>query len=158
MEKEEIEAKVNRALDALYDNDYLILEINANEETIAHHLALYLANEFNGWNVDFEYNRRRDEVKRLFRGKRNEHGEPVEEIVLPDIIVHERIRHENNLLVIEIKKSTNPDNGDEDRRTLQAFITEAKYKYQYGLFIRVEAGENCERAGTSLEWFIRDDT
>jgi hypothetical protein len=158
MQRDEVENRVNRALDALYDKDYRILEINTKEETIAHRLAVYLDNEFRDWDVDCEYNRRGDETKRLFQGKRNSVGEPIEEIVLPDILVHARDTDGNNLLVIEVKKSTNPDNGDEDRKKLRAFVTESKYEYQYGLFIRIDAGKNCERDRTLLEWFTRDDS
>lgn len=158
VEKEEIEERVNRVLDKLYSNDFYIIEISANEETIAHKLACYLASEFPELDVDFEYNRRIDRVKRLpWKNVDKLNGSGEEEMVLPDIVVHKRGKQEGNLLVIETKKSTNPDSGEDDKRKLKAFISNEKYKYKYGLFIRISDGKYCERKKTTYEWIINEE-
>lgn len=155
MEQNEIQTKIQRALNVLFDRDHQLLTTDVKEETIAQHLATYLGDEFPDWHVDSEYNRLRDAVKRLFHGKRDKEGQPLEELVMPDIIIHRR-QEDDNLLVIEIKKSTNPDDGARDRQKLKAFITDARYRYQYGLFLRLESGPGWKSQNTSFEWFVRD--
>lgn len=68
--------------------------------------------------------------------------------VYPDIIIHQRISR-NNLLVIEIKKSNNPDNGGCDKQKIIKFIE--KLEYEYRLFIRIGVKEDLGK--NELEWF-----
>ena len=61
----EVLARVRRAAARLENDDRLLFELDANERTLTHRLALYLDSEFAGWNVDCEYNRRRHDPKVL---------------------------------------------------------------------------------------------
>ena len=62
----------------------------------------------------------------------SEHGDIADRAVVPDIIVHHRLTNEN-LLAIEIKKDTNPENRFKDHAKLTAFIQQLGY--QYTLFV-----------------------
>lgn len=53
------------ALDRLIDKDRLLFEIDVNERSITHRLALYLQGAFPGWHVDCGYNRDEFETKEL---------------------------------------------------------------------------------------------
>ncbi len=70
--------------------------------------------------------------------------------VSPDIIVHHR-NGKDNLLVIEVKKSSSSDNGDFDRKKLEAF-GKPPFNYQYGLFLRLNVG-SLDIADPELDWF-----
>ena len=70
--------------------------------------------------------------------------------VFPDIIVHQRNKGEN-LQVIEVKKSSNPDDGDFDRRKLAAFVR-PPFSYQHGLFLRLKVGSS--NTDYELDWFL----
>lgn len=48
---------VRGSLLRLLAEDAYLFEADANERSISHRLALYLEEEFPGWNVDCEYNR-----------------------------------------------------------------------------------------------------
>ena len=130
MEFTEIEKRVDQALEDFLKQDKELLEININERTISHKLAEHLQRQFDGYNVDCEYNRYGDDVKKITRifDKAGVHTNP-DDIngitVYPDIIVHRRrSKDKDNLLVIEVKKSNNSlgETGKNiDREKLQIF-------------------------------------
>ena len=119
-----IRERVQGALDLLLKHDRFLLEHDVNERSITHKLAQYLQENFPGWDVDCEYNRignQRIDPKRLqFDVNQTSTDDDQGKTVYPDIIVHHR-RIQDNLLVIEIKKSTNPETGDHDEQKLRAF-------------------------------------
>jgi len=150
---EDIKQRVVAAICNLYHHDWDLLDVDANERSITYKLAEHLQREFPDWHVDCEYNRRRDDVKRLHPDlvfgeiKADDLGAKT---VFPDIIVHRR-RTEQNLLVIEVKK----DSGQEDTQNikkLRAFTTVPQYQYQYGLFLRLGTTET-----TSLKLYKQGD-
>lgn len=154
--KEELEKKVNKALDKLRKNDEFLLKNEVNERTITHKLAEYLYQEFEEWDVDCEYNRLRDIPKWLNvpKNKINWNWDDVEaKTVFPDIIIHHRnlTGAENNLLVIETKKSTSNVGKEFDERKLEGF-TSSQYNYQFGIFIRFYCDKEFKK-DPYLEWF-----
>lgn len=127
MKSEQIQTAIKGALEALMRHDRYLLEIDANERTISHRLALYLESYFEGWDVDCEYNRNHDDTKRLELEARQVSDEDLEAVtVYPDIIVHKRSTDEN-LLVIEIKKSSSREDVNYDYKKLRGFKTELGY-------------------------------
>lgn len=119
------------ALDELLKNDAFLLRNGAHERSVAHKLAEYLQQQFNGWHVDCEYNLHGISVKKLPRECDGQH----KEFVYPDIVVHHR-DYDSNLFVIEIKlnKSDNVDKCDE-AKLIEFTNPNGDYKYQVGLFI-----------------------
>lgn len=146
--KEEIERALNEALGALLENDAHILRTDANERTISHRLAGYLEPYFRGWNVDCEYNRNHDDPKRLEIPRRNIPNDDTQaRTVFPDIIVHRRNTAEN-LLVIEMKKTTSQETDDFDLLKLDAFKNQLGYKF--AVFVKVRT--NVEPAVEAINW------
>ena len=111
MRADEARNYLDRATARVEAEDRHLLEVNVSEWCIAARLAMYLREYFWDFDVDVEYNRDGDEVKRLHdvvrdcpRDRDDGHR------VLPDVIVHRRgLRGDSNLLVIEMKK--NPGKG-----------------------------------------------
>lgn len=137
--KEKIERSLNEALDDLLEKDAYILRVDANERTISHRLAGYLEPHFDGWNVDCEYNRNHDDPKRLEIPRRKVLNEDTHaRTVFPDIIVHKRNTNEN-LLVIEIKKTTSQESDDFDLHKLDAFKKQLGYKFAVFVKVRTNA-------------------
>src|ERR1041384_2959621 len=136
----ELEQRVRTAINVLFDRDAFLLQNNVNERSISHKLAEYLQSEFEDWNVDCEYNRNHDARKEIYlQGEAGSLNDTDARTVFPDIIVHRR-NTDDNLLVIEIKKSTSTVSSDFDKRKLQAF-TSAPFYYQFGLFLRFTTGQ-----------------
>jgi len=126
----EIKEKVLKAINKVLKYDKILFEINSSERSIAFRLATYIEKEFPEWNVDFEYNRYADEIKVLKRDKKDKN-------FLPDIVVHKRTIRDN-LLVIEIKKSSESIKGEKvkwDRERLEFLTTNKRYEYDLGVFV-----------------------
>ena len=115
-----------------------LFENDASEQSISHQMAMKLAARFPDWHVDCEYNRDGNDVKKLMYALRD-NGPVNSRNVVPDIIVHKRMTT-NNLLAIEVKKSTNVENSFKDLAKLNAF--KGQLHYQHTLFVRFLAGSD----------------
>jgi hypothetical protein len=114
-----------------------LLVNNSGEQAISHRLAVLLESKFTEWDVDCEYNRDQETIKHLSYAI--DQLEPAKERnVVPDIIIHKRMTS-NNLLVIEVKKSTNPETDDRDINKLIAF--KEQLGYEEALFVRFLTGD-----------------
>jgi|WetSurSiteA1Bulk_404760.scaffolds.fasta_scaffold45999_2 hypothetical protein len=139
--------RVRAALKSFFAEDYQLLHVDASERSISHKLAEHLQGQFFDYHVDCEYNRHRDDVKRLnfYDGEKAYPNDTEAKTVFPDIIIHEREHDERNLLVIEIKKSTNRDN-ERDLLKLKAFTDidrpiDERFCYSMGLFLEFDCEE-----------------
>lgn len=138
MDSNKVRLGLRKALDELLKHDSYLLRADANERSISHCLAVYLKAQFPDWSVDCEYNRNHHDVKRLELEPRDTGDDDVEAVtVFPDIIVHRRSTDEN-LLVVEIKKSTSRQSADYDIRKLTAFKTQLQYGH--AAFVRLKTG------------------
>jgi hypothetical protein len=101
----------------LFEHDYLLLDYDANERSITHKLGEHLAPFFRDnklLSVDCEYNRYERDPKYVDYPKATNTADTDARTVYPDVIVHQRGKKENNLLVIEVKRSTNNASRDTD--------------------------------------------
>lgn len=136
--KKLVESALSSSLDQLVRADSELFYIDVNERTISHRLANYLEPYFPGWNVDCEFNRDHDDPKRLNIQRRNINSDDAQATtVYPDIIIHKR-GTKQNLVVIEMKKTTSSEDDSYDLNKLHAF----KYQlgYQFAIFLKVRTG------------------
>lgn len=149
MNEEEVRQAVSIALERVIDVDTDLLRFDVNERSITHCLGMYLQEAVSDpWDVDVEYNRIGEEddvTKRL--PEEMLQGE-TQGTVYPDVIIHQRGSEEDNLLVIEAKKSGNSSDGD--RQKIRAY--QQHLDYDYGLFVRFDTGPDFEEPGYSCEW------
>jgi hypothetical protein len=134
------------------ENDHALLGWDLSERCIAARLAMYLQNLFPEYSVDVEYNRVGYAPKTLdlpeeCANRKSRNGEP---LVLPDIIVHKRGPEGPNLLVLELKKTTNPTPRDCDQLRLRAF--RERLKYSFGALIECETRRHHVPTMTMVEW------
>lgn len=146
MQTDEVEVIIKNAIQKLIDLDGALLEIDANERTITHRLAIYIEELFpDEWDVDCEYNRLFDDTKKIATSKKIFHSTDMNTTVMdehaktvfPDIIVHKRNTPEN-FVVIEVKKTTNRTPDEIDLGKLQAY--KDQLGYAYAIFIRFRTG------------------
>lgn len=135
----EVKRKVRTAIELLIKKDAPLLKIDINERSITHKLALYLQDSFKGWDVDCEYNRNRYDTKRLSIGgdvrltvETTQTDDEQGKTVYPDIIVHHR-GTDQNLLVVEVKKTTSHVSKDFDLNKLHEY--KRQLGYSYALFL-----------------------
>lgn len=137
--EEQVKHAVSSAIEKLLDADSFLLQNNVNERSISHKLACYIQELFADWQVDCEYNRDHDDTKRLNLPTKNvKTNDTNAQTVYPDIIIHRRNTGQN-LLVIEIKKTTNPETIENDLEKLDAFKNQLGYRY--ALFLKLETGK-----------------
>lgn len=160
MTEKEITQKIITAYNALLSRDSYLFLVGANERSLTHKLAEYLQQEFPEWNVDCEYNKNLydEKVVTTWEQRRNEllatleqeisdrRRNLIEKIldggisVYPDIIIHHRGTNEN-LVVIEAKKSDFPTNEDTDEEKLRAYLSEPDLQYQFAFKVMFPVGE-----------------
>lgn len=144
-EKSLLKEGIEQALDKLYSRDSLIIHRNKNnhtgERSIVFRFGMYFdeycREYFLDYDVDEEYNRNLDSVKKLN-----------DDSVIPDLILHKRNSNKANLLVIEFKTWWNKDQT-KDKNKIKGFIDpNGMYHYKYGAVILVgKTREECE-----IEW------
>jgi hypothetical protein len=139
-----VEANLQSALNSLVGTvrhpgrGRFLLAIDVNERSLSHQLAICLSLHFPDWDIDCEYNRDGVDYPKLLNlpaRMRPTASDVDARTVFPDIIVHQRGKSgaENNLLVIEVKKSSNKNQSEFvcDRLKLRQFQTEFGYQNAY---------------------------
>jgi hypothetical protein len=167
-EKEEIEYKIKIALGILFKNDSFLLEKDVNERSISHKLAEYLQEQFPDYDVDCEYNWQTDDFEERSHKKQVVFTSEEEALfypktdkerikdnnahtVYPDIIVHKRGHNQNNLMIVEIKKSSNSDEKAKEKDKLKLEKYKEKFSYSYTLFLDIPTGEDFGSKGIGIE-------
>lgn len=121
----EITESLNCALKLLAEKDSHLFQVNANERSISHKLAMHLEqdDEFQEFDIDCEYNRDSRDPKRA-SGK----------LIYPDIIIHKR-GEPVNILALEIKKKStaSKERSEKDASKLCSLIDE--HQYQHAAYI-----------------------
>ncbi|UTW60235.1 hypothetical protein KFE96_07955 [Kordiimonas sp. SCSIO 12603] len=156
MDENKIKGAVNKALEQLLDSDQYLLSNDVNERSISHRLAIYLEPLFPEWHVDCEYNKNHDDPKRLRIPRRKiVSADTQATTVYPDIIVHKR-NTDKNLLVIEMKKTSNQEDDIYDLHKLKAF--KEQLGYEYSIFLKLKVGATVSQrlfwGERESNWFI----
>ena len=126
-----VKDKLLKALEKLQSEDRYLIENGVNERSISHKLAEYLQVEFPDYNVECEYSRDGSYPKKLelpIDQDRPDWDDTAARTVYPDVIVHKRGKQDENLLVIEIKKESNPMGANFDNQKLKAFVDQLCYR------------------------------
>lgn len=152
MSRDELEPLVNSALEALYEQELDILVQDVGERTICGSLACLLRPHFPGFRTHVEYNRRGSGVDPKNLEWPDGDGQLTLQRVFPDIIVHQPGHDRSNLLVIEVKKSTNSCSDEHDHAKLRQLCDQLRY--QNGLFLRLRTGPGAALQGVVREWFV----
>lgn len=148
LELKPIGRKVLNALSTFLERDEFLLQIDANERAMTHRVALYLQNEFPDMNVDCEYNRDDHEPKALYLpGGDPDLYDTDAQTVYPDIIVHRRGTNDN-LLVVEFKKTSSRVSSEKDFAKLNQF--KVQLNYQYALFVEFKVG--LDNGVSRVQW------
>ena len=148
MEQEDIERIVTAALATLYEQNLGILRLDVAARTIWARLAALLQPSFDRHEVHTEYNRHGVFPQEIELP--NAQGVPTTGRVHPDIVVQQPGHDEENILVIEAKKTTNaiPDEAD------LAKLAQIKRQigYRFALFLRPPSGPGAAAACIRTVW------
>lgn len=121
-----VRSALNTAIRILWSRDADLLSRRAQEEAIAHRLAIYLELFFPTMHVDCEYNRDGDDPKRVGHLRR------------PDIIIHRRGTLDN-LLAVELKCDQADGQGrKDDIAKLRSLRQKFRYSYTASLLVTTD--------------------
>jgi len=125
MEKNELIEIIRSCLRRVYVQDGNLLDISIHENSINCRLARYLSEflERGVITVDVEYNRHIDQLKN--------YGVERESAIV-DIVVHQRLTDENNLIAFECKKDLI---SEVDIKKIKSLVGN-EFNYQYGVTIQ----------------------
>jgi hypothetical protein len=143
-----MEKAVQDAIRLLFANDAFLPETDVAERAIAARLMCYLLPHFPEHHIDVEYNRHGLETKRINLPEQYDGARTGR--IYPDVIVHQRGHDCENLLVIQIKKSTNRETRDYDRAVVEAMKQD--FQYRRGLLIELPAGPGATGRNPALQW------
>jgi hypothetical protein len=157
----EVRNKVIRAYLRLLNEDSHLLAVKANERSITHRFAIYIENEFPEFDVDCEFNRKGEGIKRIEGFERNTTSADTEGVsVYPDVIVHRR-GTQTNFLVVEAKTTSNANDCLEangcrcDLCKLRAYKEELGYVHAF--YVLFPVGEELnEFMDAHLANYIRE--
>ncbi len=127
-----LEKLIVDAVNIFLTEEKSLFEVGVNERSLTHKFAEHLVLFFPGWNIDCEYNRDGEDIKRLIDRRERTYGDDLKaKSVFPDIIIHHRKLRgaKNNLLIIEAKKDANPIERRADINKLSAFKREFNYQF-----------------------------
>lgn len=148
MNQEELSKILNAALDSLYAHDEQMIVVDVAERTLCARLAGNLQPYFPEHSTHVEYNRHGVDPKEV--DLPNANGDLTATRVFPDIIVHQPRHDRENILVIEVKKSTNPVPDEVDLRKLGKI--KEQIGYRFAAFLRLPTGEGAARANVRIVW------
>jgi hypothetical protein len=148
MDRTELEPIVRNALRVLYAKHLQILQLDVAERTICGELAHILKEAFDQHDVQVEYNKHGLEPKMIDLPDAN--GVLTSSRVYPDIIVHQPGHDRENILVVEVKKTTNSTSDDADLVKLSQI--KQQIGYRNALFLRLSAGAAANSANVREVW------
>lgn len=152
MEASEVRNRLHAAMIELAEKEGHLFASNAAERSFAARLAMHLQALFPKHHVDADYNRVGALAKRVLlppecKGRRDSDGKS---LASPDVIVHRRGADGQNLLVVEMKKNTNPDRGNCDRLRLSAF--RGQLGYLFGALVICETRKGYAPVTDLADW------
>lgn len=110
--------KVVGAIGEFYAREGLLFERDLGERTLTHRMAVCLERQFDGWDVDCDYNRLGERLLKLPHGTIVSTDDELGKSIFPDIVVHRRAVPEN-LLALEVRKAINHQPLEHDRHKLR---------------------------------------
>ena len=133
--------KVVRALEEFYAREGVLFERDLGERTLTHRLAVQLEKQFEGWDVDCDYNRLGERLLKLPHGTIVSTDDELGKSIFPDIVVHHRLAPEN-LLALEVRKATNHQPIEHDQHKLRGMTDpHLWFAYRVGLLLVLAKGK-----------------
>lgn len=124
--------KLERALASFFAKELALLQSGVREDSLAHQLAIHIGKQFEGLDVDAEYDKMH--IDGIPHPKKYISPDGQERHAIPDIIVHRRQSMEN-WIAIEIKKLANVAGRDKDFVKLGAY--KAQLGYRFAVFLEI---------------------
>jgi hypothetical protein len=132
--------KVVAAVETFYATEGVLFDKDLGERTLTHRMAVHLERQFDGWEVDCEYNRLGERLLKLPHGSIVSTDDELGKSIFPDIVVHRRAIPEN-LLAVEVRKASNHQPIEHDHHKLRG-LTDPHlwFAYRAGVLLVLAKG------------------
>ena len=131
--------KVVKAIEEFYSREGALFDKDLGERALTHRMAVYLERQFDGWEVDCDYNRLGERLLKLPHGSIVSTDDELGKSIFPDIVVHRRAVPEN-LLAIEVRKATNHQPIEHDHHKLRG-MTDPHLWFAYRVGVMLVLGK-----------------
>ena len=131
--------KVVKAVEAFYAREGVLFDKDLGERTLTHRMAVHLERQFDGWEVDCDYNRLGERLLKLPHGTIVSTDDELGKSIFPDIVVHRRAVPEN-LLAVEVRKATNHQPIEHDHHKLRG-LTDPHLWFAYRIGVLLVLGK-----------------
>src|SRR5882757_2071836 len=127
--------KVVKAIEEFYAREAVLFDKDLGERTLTHRLAVAIEKQFEGFEVDCDYNRLGERLLKLPHGTIVSTDDELGKSIFPDIVVHRRAVPEN-LLAVEVRKAINHQPVEHDHHKLRG-LTDPHlwFAYRIGVFL-----------------------
>ena len=133
--------KVIKAIEEFYAREAWLFDKDLGERTLTHRLAVQLEKQFEGWDVDCDYNRLGERLLKLPHGSIVSTDDELGKSIFPDIVVHRRAGPDN-LLAVEVRKATNHQPIDHDQHKLRGMTDpHLWFAYRIGVLLVLARGK-----------------
>ena len=133
--------KVVKAIEEFFAREGWLFDKDLGERTLTHRLAVQLEKQFEGWDVDCDYNRLGERVLKLPHGSIVSTDDELGKSIFPDIVVHRRAAPEN-LLAMEVRKATNHQPIEHDQHKLRGMTDpHLWFAYRIGVLLVLGGGK-----------------
>ena len=148
MDERTIKETMLAAVATLQHEEATILAFDVGERTICACLAAILKRSLDEFSVHVEYNRHGIYPKEIKLPDSD--GVLTSARIFPDIIVHKPGDDDANLLVVEVKKTTNRVVDELDISKLQHI--KQQICYDFAVFLRLPTGPDADPADLRIVW------
>lgn len=132
--------KVVAALKEFYAREAFLFEHDLGERTLTHRLAVHVERQFPDFEVDCDFDRLGPRTLNLPHGSIVSTDDHLGKSIYPDIVVHQR-GVPNNLIAIEVRKTSNHQPVEHDRQKLRA-LTDPHIWFAYWIGVLLTLGKN----------------
>jgi hypothetical protein len=132
--------KVVVALKEFYAHEAFLFEHDLGERTLTHRLALHVERQFPDFEVDCDFDRLGPRTLNMPRGSIVSTDDHLGKSIYPDVVVHQR-SVPNNLIAIEVRKTSNHQPVEHDRQKLRA-LTDPHIWFAYWIGVLLTLGKN----------------
>jgi len=123
--------KVVAALEAFYSRETYLLDNDFGERALTHRLAVHVEHQFDGWDVDCDYDRLGERTLLMPHGSIVSTEDRLSKSIFPDIVVHQR-DVPKNLVAIEVRKASNHQPIEHDQHKLKG-LTDPHIWFAYAI-------------------------
>ena len=132
--------KIAAALKEFYAREAFLFERDLGERALTHRLAVHMERQFVDFEVDCDFDRLGARTLNLPRGSIVSTDDHLGKSIYPDIVVHQRAIP-NNLLAIEVRKTSNHQPVEHDRQKLRA-LTDPHIWFAYWIGVLLTLGKS----------------